>query len=140
MAKDFFTYETGLSDSVDHTTKKVKEILDSCEQKWKEKRMKYRLYLAIPSSKTAEFQMAAFKINMTYEIKHIFYPHLSTEALPNFSLDVFKKCNQDYELDEFGGECRAQLSFAQDLSFDLPLRYLSHIVHQLGLAIIHIHV
>lgn len=140
MAKDFFTYEIGLSESVDHAAQKVKEILDSCEQKWKEKRMKYRLYLAIPSSKTEEFQMAAFKVNMTNTVEHVFYPHLSTEAMPNFSMDVFKKCNQDHEVDEFGGECRAQLSLAQDLSFDLALRYFSHIVHQFGLTLIRIRI
>lgn len=114
-------------------------MLDSCEQKWKEKRMKYRLYLAIPSSKTEEFQMAAFKLNVTNRVETIFYPHLSTEALPNFSIDVFKKCDQDYESHQFGGECRARLNLAQDLSFDLPIRYFSHIVHQLGLTVIRIH-
>lgn len=137
VAKDFFAYEMGLSDTVNNAALEVKEILDSCEKKWVEKRLKYRLYVAIPTSLTSEFQMAALNANMTNSVEYIFYPHLSTEAMPKLGIDLFKKCDQNI-LGNHMGDCRAHISLAQDLSSGFVLQYFSYVAHQFGLALIEI--
>lgn len=60
----------------------LKEILDVSEERWKEKRLKYRLYYASPGSLAIDFRLACLNNNLTLNVETIFYPHLSTEALP----------------------------------------------------------
>ncbi|XP_075221500.1 phosphatidylinositol glycan anchor biosynthesis class Z isoform X2 [Lycorma delicatula] len=127
-AKDFFMYELGSSESMDQVAMKIKTVLNTCETKWKEKHLKYKLYFALPSSLTEEFQVAAFKMNLTHSINKVFYPHVSTEALPNLRVDAFKKCKDKYKNDTETflfydwGECTSDSSsyWNQDLSWDLP--------------------
>lgn len=83
--KRFFLYEYGSMD-MDQLYRKLKLILDMCEMKAAEKQ-RYQLYLAIPSSLSEELSLAFWRSNSTL-VKHervkVFYPHLSTEAMPKF--------------------------------------------------------
>lgn len=122
---------------------KIKTILNTCENNWNEKRLKYRLYFALPSSLTEEFQVAAFRNNLTHSINQVFYPHVSTEALPNLRVDAFKKCRDKFKgsketlLFSDWGECSSDVDsvWSHDLSWDLPVRYFSNLVHQFGLTL-----
>lgn len=121
----------------------IKTVLDNCENNWNEKRLKYRLYFALPSSLTEEFQVAAFRMNLTHSISKVFYPHVSIEALPNLRVDAFKKCTDKYSNDtgtflfSDWGECSYDVNTSsdQDLSWDLPVRYFSNVIHQFGLTL-----
>ncbi|XP_054266608.1 GPI mannosyltransferase 4-like [Macrosteles quadrilineatus] len=127
--RDFFAYEMGLSDSVLNATLKAKSVIEESEVIWQEKRLKYKVYLALPTSRLSEFQMIAFKANLTYTVDQIFYPHISTELMPDFSTGLFTEC-EDHTADV----CRETNKF----SLDFALHYFSHIVHQCGLALIRI--
>ncbi|XP_046674353.1 GPI mannosyltransferase 4-like [Homalodisca vitripennis] len=129
-ARDFFTYEMGLSDTVENAAKKVREVVGTSEKIWQEKRLKYKVFLAIPTSRLAEFEINAYKMNITYFVEQIFYPHVATEAMPDFSLGMFTKCEGFTE-----SECQATIS---NLSLDFPLHYFSHIIDQCGLALVKI--
>lgn len=119
----------GLSDSVLNATLKAKSVIEESEVIWQEKRLKYKVYLALPTSRLSEFQMIAFKTNLTYTVDQIFYPHISTELMPDFSTGLFTEC-EDHTADV----CRETNKF----SLNFALHYFSHIVHQCGLALIQI--
>lgn len=85
--KRLFLYEYGSMD-MDQLYHKLKLILDVCEMKAAGKQQqRYQLYLAIPSSLSEELSLAFWRSNTTL-VKHervkVFYPHLSTEAMPTF--------------------------------------------------------
>ncbi|XP_018804795.1 PREDICTED: GPI mannosyltransferase 4 [Bactrocera latifrons] len=85
--KDFYIYEYGSLD-MPHLLGKIKLILSYCENKYVAKQQQYGLYLALPTSLSdsmlAEFQTLGATTNIRTQLKHIFYPHISTEALPRF--------------------------------------------------------
>lgn len=74
----------GLSDTVENAVLKAKEVLDMSENIWQEKRLKYKVYIALPSSRFFQFQAIAYQLNITHSAERVFYPHLSTEAMPDF--------------------------------------------------------
>lgn len=89
MQKRLFMYEYG-GMNMDELYRKLKLILDDNEMRLSQKHQKYQLYLAIPTSLTDDLSMAFSGSNNTllkYERVKVFYPHLSTEALPKFSVD-----------------------------------------------------
>ncbi|XP_011189983.2 GPI mannosyltransferase 4 [Zeugodacus cucurbitae] len=86
--KDFYIYEYG-SLSMPQLVAKIKLIQSYCENKYVSKQQKYRLYLALPASLSdnmlAELQTSGASSNMRTQLKRIFYPHISTEALPRLN-------------------------------------------------------
>jgi len=136
--KRFFLYEYG-DMNVDELYRKLKIILDYNEMKLTTKNQKYQLYLAIPTSLTEDLSLGFWQSNSTvmkHECVKIFYPHLSTEALPKFSITPPTDSKQDvFDLDE---EC--SLYKSEDSVVLLALRQLLSIVHQFGLALYRIDV
>ncbi|XP_039955385.1 GPI mannosyltransferase 4 [Bactrocera tryoni] len=87
--KDFYIYEYGSLD-MPHLLGKIKLILSYCENKYVTKQQQYGLYLALPASLSdnmlAELQTLGTTTNIRTQLKQIFYPHISTEALPRFHI------------------------------------------------------
>jgi len=80
--KKFFLTEMG-SRPMGSVTTILDDILTSCSL-WKPKEyVRCTVYLALPSSLLDEFS-SELPSNMTYKIEKSFYPHLSTEAIPEF--------------------------------------------------------
>ncbi|XP_039278397.1 GPI mannosyltransferase 4 isoform X3 [Nilaparvata lugens] len=144
QAKDFFLYEEGSSQNMSVVAANIKTLLDECDRRWVEKRLKYKILFALPSSLTEDFQVAAFKLNLSHSIEEVFYPHISTEALPNLRVDAFKECRMklssvDSRFVDWG-ECNkdGQRERERDFTWDMPLRYFSNLVHQIGLTLFRI--
>lgn len=138
MQKRFFMYECGGMD-MDELYRKLKIILDDNEMRLTEKNQKYQLYVAIPTSLTDDLSMAFWRSNSTlmkYERIKVFYPHLSTEALPNFSIkhstDSTFDSKRECSLYERGSDVDSLVSMA--------FKQFSSIVNQLGLALYRIDV
>lgn len=138
----FFLYEYG-DTNLDILYRKLKIILDYNEMKLSTKSQKYELYLTIPTSLAEDLRLVFWRSNSTvmkHERVKVFYPHLSTEALPKFSIkhpteiktDVFdldKKCSL-FERDDTDNDSLVSMVFKQ----------FSSIVHQFGLALYRIDV
>lgn len=129
-AKDFITYELGLSDEIENVALKVKNVVEESEKVWQEKRLKYKVYVAVPTSQLVEFQMAAFKMNINYTIEQIFYPHISTEAMPDFSMKMLTNCDSYHS-----HNCQLSNNL---FSLTFIIEYFSHIIQQCGLSVIKI--
>ncbi|BES92356.1 Alg9-like mannosyltransferase family [Nesidiocoris tenuis] len=115
-ARDFYNYELGSSISVDHIAIKLAVIIEQAEKTWSEKRMKYRVYYAAPSSLIKEVQSSCFSQGLNATIDRIFFPHLSTEALPTV----------------------ASFNASDLLTVHGALKTLSDLAHQMGLALIRV--
>lgn len=95
-AKEFFLHEYG-SLEIETVLMKIKLMLDICEVRTVQKGIRCRMFLAIPESLRDEMDYKYRTNNNTYnflqyEAVKVFYPHISTEALPQFSFshDYFK--------------------------------------------------
>lgn len=134
--KDFYIYEYGGMD-MNQLMSRIKLITSHCELKKNTKKLKYRLFLAIPSSLSDDMNLAIFQNNATYlhyELKRVFYPHLSTEALPQFMgrhpglVDP-----PHWSEDDLKGTCLTEQ--LPELSFSYISKQLSSFIHQFGLAL-----
>lgn len=61
---------------------KLAELLQTSEQSWKEKRLKYRLYYACPGTLKTDFELACLTHKMTAKVERVFLRHFSAEAMP----------------------------------------------------------
>ncbi|XP_037032885.1 GPI mannosyltransferase 4 [Bradysia coprophila] len=140
MQKRFFLYEYG-GMNVDDLHRKLKIILDHNEMKLSEKNQKYQLYVAIPTSLTDDLSMAFWRSNstvMTYERVKVFYPHLSTEALPKFSIQHPTEIETDFDSER---ECRLfEWGSNHDSLLYAAFQQFSSMVNQFGLALYRIDV
>lgn len=139
--KRFFLYEYG-DMNVDELYRKLKIILDYNEVKLSTKSQNYQLYLAIPTSLTEDLSLAFWRSNSTvmkHERVKVFYPHLSTEALPKFSIKHPAEIKTDvFDLDQ---KCSLYERGSDDDSVvSMIIRQFSSIVHQFGLALYRIDV
>ncbi|XP_075167212.1 phosphatidylinositol glycan anchor biosynthesis class Z [Haematobia irritans] len=134
--KDFYLYEYGGLD-MKQLIARIRLIASHCELKKETKKLKYRLFLAIPSSLTDDLNYALVQSNATYlhyDLHHVFYPHLSTEALPQFLgrhpgiIDP-----PHWSEDDFQGICVMEQT--PELSFSYVSKQLSSFIHQFGLAL-----
>ncbi|XP_053964595.1 GPI mannosyltransferase 4 [Anastrepha ludens] len=86
--KDFYIYEYG-GLNMPQLLDKVKLIFTQCEMKYTTMQQKYRLYLALPTALSdhmaAELKLVGANTYMRPQLVRVFYPHLSTEALPRSS-------------------------------------------------------
>lgn len=96
-SKQVFLYEEGSND-LEIVLKKIQSVVNKQQAK-----SKYKMFLVIPSSLKHHLEFllknTEFK-NVNMKVARTFYPHLSTEAFPDFSeycLDVFPyyKCEND---------------------------------------------
>lgn len=92
-SRTFFLQELGGS-SLTIVTKHLNTII----QKSYEVKKKPKIYLLLPTSKAYELEQEVFKNNLTIIEAAKFYPHVSTEALPNFmqSIQLFYEDNSIY--------------------------------------------
>lgn len=139
--KRFFLYEYG-DLNVDELYRKLKIILDYNEMKLSTKKQKYQLYLTIPTSLAEDLSLAFWRSNSTvmkHERVRVFYPHLSTEALPKLSFKHTTEIKTDvFDLDR---DCNLYEHESDDdsLLFMIFKRF-SFIFHQFGLALYRIDV
>ncbi|KAL1123275.1 hypothetical protein AAG570_002361 [Ranatra chinensis] len=127
-ARDFFTQEMGSSVTMGTVAINMKKLADLCESQWKQKRLKYRLYAALPSSMADELHVEALRLNLTMELIKVFYPHVSTEAPPRF-----------LGFPSSSAESGEEEPLLNDNIFQryvrIPLKYFSVVSHQLGLSL-----
>lgn len=84
IPRRFFIHEYGGMD-LDDMFKKVKRLTDVAEIRARTKKSDYEMFVAIPTSKAFELNQIFHKHRATFAFKEerIFYPHLSTEAMPS---------------------------------------------------------
>lgn len=85
IARRFFIHEYGGMD-LDDMFRKVKRLTDVCELRERTKKINYEIFIAMPTSRAFELNQIFHKHRniFTFKEERIFYPHLSTEAFPNF--------------------------------------------------------
>jgi phosphatidylinositol glycan class Z len=129
LARQFYSYEMG-SAPLEDVHMKLQTLLETCELKRNEKKLDYRLYLAIPASLVDQFHLTtpnstlAFK----YSVEKVFYPHVSTEALP----DVFHLLSHECVNYDIQTYCE------RENFYTAPLKFLSRFIQQFGLTLIRI--
>lgn len=140
--KQFFLYEYG-NLPLNELQHKLKLILDVNEMRLHQDKKNYKLFLAIPSSLSEELTIALFNSNHTmikYQRVKMFYPHLSTEALPNLFLRHSTEIRTDvFNLDQTCHfyENRKEI---EPYSIEAALRQLSSFAHQFGLILYRVEV
>ncbi|GLH15014.1 GPI mannosyltransferase 4 [Gryllus bimaculatus] len=127
LAKQFFAYEMG-SRPLLEVQKKLEELLESCEFKLRNKKLDYRLYLALPASLSDDFHITIYNSSSKFyhTVSRVFYPHISTEALPKLSGQT--ECSEDIT----EGYCE------KETFYNSPLKYLTRFIEQFGLVLIRI--
>lgn len=103
LAKEFYVYELG-SANLDYVKMKLETMLETCEKKLAAIKMGYRLYLAIPGSLTKRLSEVVQNSSYSYSTVHVFYPHVSTEALPNFYHPMGSSGEEEEEFEHFSSE------------------------------------
>lgn len=134
--KQFHLYEYG-SLQMDLLYKKLNLILNVAENKIQKKNQKYQLFLAIPSSLSEDLNLAFIQSNST-SIRHtqikVFYPHLSTEALPK--LFIQHPCEINTDINEIYETCSIyNENDVNRYSVSAIIREFSSVIHQFGLSL-----
>ena len=127
LAKQFHTYEMG-SAPLAEIHAKLQALLDTCEYKKREKRVDYRLFLALPATLMEEFLLTAPNTGFEYSVEKIFYPHVSAEALP----DVFHVLSHECMNEDVEEYCETESFYTS------PLKFISRLLQQFGLTLIRI--
>ncbi|XP_070507588.1 GPI mannosyltransferase 4 [Chironomus tepperi] len=136
-SRRFFIYEYGSMD-IEQMFKRMKIVLDAAELKLRMKNVNYDVFIAIPSSQAYELNQMFYKHQqlITYKEEQIFYPHLSTEAFPNFYTTIHP-CEINTNVDELDETC--SLENYDDIKDQWTtagvLRRVSLTAHQFGLAL-----
>lgn len=134
--KQFHLYEYG-SLEMDLLYKKLNLILNVAENKKQNKNQRYQLYLAIPSSLSDDLNLAFIQSNST-SIRHtqikVFYPHVSTEALPK--LFIQHSCEINTDINEIYETCSIyNENDGNRYSVSAVIREFFSVVHQFGLSL-----
>ncbi|XP_043671977.1 GPI mannosyltransferase 4 [Vespula pensylvanica] len=84
LTKDFYLYEQG-SKNMTEVYNSITQKLQECEEKFKFKRISYRLYYTLPYSAVGEFAEYSQNNSLLFNYYTIwtYYPHISTEKLPS---------------------------------------------------------
>ncbi|PNF33376.1 hypothetical protein B7P43_G04178 [Cryptotermes secundus] len=129
LARQFYSYEMG-STPLEVVHMKLHTLLEICELKKNEKRLDYRLYLALPASLMEEFYVTASNLtaDLDFSVEKVFYPHVSTEALPDIFHLLSDEC-MNYDTQTY---CERETLYLS------PLKFLSRFVQQFGLTLIRI--
>lgn len=135
--KQFFLHEYG-GLPLETLQQKVKLLLDVNEMRLHRDKKNYKIYLAIPSSLTAELSIALYQSNHTmvkYQRIKTFYPHLSTEAFPNFFARHLTELRTDvFNLDQTSN-FYDNYTDVEPYSLSAAFKQFSAIVHQFGLVL-----
>ena len=129
LAKQFHTHELG-SAPLSDVHVKLQALLETCEYKRREKRVDYRIFLALPASLMEEFHLRAPNVSagFEYSVEKVFYPHVSTEALP----DVFHLLSHECMNDNMQEYCEVERFYTS------PLKFFSRLMQQFGLTLVRI--
>lgn len=129
LARQFYSYEMG-SAPLEDVHRKLQTLLETYELKKTEKRLDYRLYLALPASLVEEFHITAPNSTsaLQYSVVKVFYPHVSTEALP----DVFHLLSDDCMNSNTEKYCEREKFYTS------PFKFFSRFVQQFGLTLVRI--
>jgi len=129
LARQFHAYEMG-SAPLEDVHLKLQALLETCELKKNEKRLDYYLYLALPASLVEEFHLTApnSTSGLEYSVEKVFYPHVSTEALPDVFHLLSNEC-MNYDTQTY---CENEKFYTS------PLKFFSRFVQQFGLTLIRI--
>lgn len=143
IARRLFIHELG-GKQLDEVFKKMKLLIDVSEIRLRSKRINYEIFVAIPTSKAFEMNQIFHKHEaiFTYEEERVFYPHLSTEAFPNFhhiihpcDINVTGSNGHDETCQIEGDEVDVDLLSMKSLS-----RKLTSVAQQFGLVLYKIEV
>lgn len=138
-SRKLFLYEYGGLE-LDLLYKKVKLIMDAALMREATSKFKFQLYLAISSSKIDELNFVFYKNSnnsvITYKEVKTFYPHFSTEALPN----VYSRhpCELNTDVNEIDSTCSIDEyydSYEDLYSVKSLSRRFSSLIHQFGVTI-----
>lgn len=142
IPRRFFLHEYG-SISLEELFKKTKRLLDIAEVRAKTKKKNYEIFVAIPSSKAFELNQIFHENQETFVFKEerVFYPHLSTEAFPDFHR-VIHPCDINgtgsNELDD--ETCDAEGDDEQSFSVASFSRTLNNVAQQFALVVYRVEV
>lgn len=136
IARRLFIHEFG-GKNVNEVFKKMKLLIDVSEIRLRSKKINYEIFVAIPTSKAFELNQILHEHQaiFTYHEERIFYPHLSTEAFPNFH-HIFHPCETDVtgsnDLDE---TCQIESDDVDFLSMKSLTRKVTSVAQQFGLVL-----
>lgn len=136
IPRRFFIHEYG-SLNLDEMFKKMKRLMDVAEVRARTKKINYDLFVAIPSSKAFELNQIFYENRaiLTYREERIFYPHLSTEAFPDFH-HIIHPCemnrSSENEVDE---TCEIEGEDVEFYSVASLSRTLTTAAQQFGLVV-----
>lgn len=154
-AQRLFIYEYGSSLDMDQLYRKLKLLIEINEKKsTNNPNHRYQLLLVLPSSLSEELSLAFWRSNSTHlrhERQHVFYPHLSVEAMPRLTLrhptevrtSLFSrealagelKCTLHQETNRGAGASEMWHAKGPSDIATSALRHFSSLVHQFGLAL-----
>lgn len=109
-----FIYEYG-SLEMDLLIKKLKLLIYTNELRKRQTEQKYLIYLALPFSLNEHFLNSINLTNSKYNRITKFYPHLSTEAMPKFSIFLTNIINESHYLSKIN-ENKSYFQFIYKLS------------------------
>lgn len=135
LSRRFFIHEYGGMDLED-MFKKTKKIMDVCEVRARAKQINYELFVAIPTSRAFELNQIFHRHRALLSVKEerIFYPHLSTEAFPNFHR-LIHPCDGENDTNEVEGTCEIEDDDEDWLSMASMSRKFTSIAQQFGLVV-----
>lgn len=141
IPRRMFIHEYGGMD-LDEMFKKAKRLTDVAEVRARTKMINYEMFVAIPTSKAFELNQIFHKHHATFTFKEekIFYPHLSTEAFPNFHLMLHRCEMSESGANEADETCESEDDDADRLSMASLSRSFNSIAQQFGLVIYKIEV
>ncbi|XP_063240991.1 GPI mannosyltransferase 4 [Bacillus rossius redtenbacheri] len=127
LAREFHPYELG-SGGLDRVLGRAESLITSCERTYAEKKLDYRVYVALPMSLAERFYGLVDRTNssLSYATVKVFYPHVSTEALPSFPLAA--KCRPE----------QSESDSCEEYFYSSPIKFFSRYAQQFGLALIKI--
>lgn len=141
IARRLFIHELG-GNNLNEVFKKIKLLMDVSEIRLRSKKINYELFVAIPTSKAFELNQIfhEHRAIFTYQEERVFYPHLSTEALPNFH-HIFHPC----EINVTGSNDPDETCQIEDDDFDFfsvksLSRTFTSVAQQFGLVLYKIEV
>lgn len=134
--KKFHMHEFG-SLEMDKLYQQLRIIVEAGLHQYSLDGHRHDVYLAIPSSLAESLNFAFYQSNST-AIKHnlvkVYYPHLSTEAIPRFFTQHPCEVNTDFY--EMNDTCNVYDELSSDpFTLSYVLRQFSSIIHQFGLIL-----
>lgn len=139
IPRRFFIHEYGSLDLEDMFMK-TKKLTDVAEVRARTKKIDYEMFVAIPTSKAFELNQIFHRHRAAYAIKEerILYPHLSTEAFPNFH-QLIHPCKIDgideTAANELGETCEIEDDDDEQYSVASLSQRFTSVAQQFGLVV-----